>query len=353
MPTASAGGGDFGFGFGDFGFGFGFDEPAPPAPAAASSAGTGGADRDKVYTEGELFAIFDRAANQSRSMSASDLVWELKKQVNYEGASYYEIPVDPKRYGKTSPEELQGIVSNYLLLLSGNINDYANDPLEPTAVKSTIQLRTMGMIDSHEVFREVEKYVEANFPDNIKVTMGGTTMVESSLNDLVVQSQITSMLISVLGIFIIISIANRSLVAGLMAMTPLSISILLNFAIMGLTGIKLNLGTSMVGAVSVCVGIDYTIHCLEAYRREYRAAQDADFLRRVFFSSGKAIIINATSVGVGFAVMLLSSFVMLADFGLLVAFTMFSSSLVSLTVLPAMLALIKPKFIYNIEEKTI
>jgi predicted RND superfamily exporter protein len=172
-------------------------------------------------------------------------------------------------------------------------------------------------------------------------------MVESSLNDLVVQSQITSMLISVLGIFIIISIANRSLIAGLMAMTPLSISILLNFAIMGLTGIKLNLGTSMVGAVSVCVGIDYTIHCLEAYRREYHTNNDGDFLRRVFFSSGKAIIINATSVGAGFAALLLSSFVMLADFGLLVAFTMFSSSVVSLIVLPAMLSLFKPKFIFD------
>jgi predicted RND superfamily exporter protein len=287
-------------------------------------------------------------------MSADDLVWELKRQVNYEGASYYEIPADPKRYGKQTPQELQQIVSNYLLLLSGNISDYANDPLEPTAIKATIQLRTMGMIDSHAVFGEIEKYVAENFPGNVEVTLGGTTMVESSLNDLVVQSQVISMMISVISIFFIIAVANKSMVAGLMAMTPLSISILLNFAIMGLAGIKLNLGTSMVGAVSVCVGIDYTIHSLEAYKREYLASRKngadedgGDFLRRVFFSSGKAIIINATSVGAGFAVMLLSSFVMLADFGLLVAFTMFSSSLVSLTVLPAMLALIKPKFIYN------
>jgi predicted RND superfamily exporter protein len=355
---SGAGGGDFGFGFGDFGFGFGFNEDDfSPNPVVS---GTGwraahyyGADKDKVFTQSELFSIIDRAGNQSRGMTADDLVWELKRQVNYEGASYYEIPVDPKRYGKETPQELQMIVSNYLLLLSGNISDYANDPLEPNAIKATIQLRTMGMIDSHAVFGEIEKYVDANFPDNVEVTLGGTTMVESSLNDLVVQSQVISMMISVISIFIIISAANKSMVAGLMAMTPLSISILLNFAIMGLAGIKLNLGTSMVGAVSVCVGIDYTIHSLEAYKREYLASRKdgesdgVNFLRRVFFSSGKAIIINATSVGAGFAVMLLSSFVMLADFGLLVAFTMFSSSLVSLTVLPAMLALIKPKFIYN------
>jgi predicted RND superfamily exporter protein len=115
---------------------------------------------------------------------------------------------------------------------------------------------------------------------------------------------------------------------------------------MGFTGIKLNLGTSMVASVSVGIGIDYTIHCLEAYKREYRASKGSgDFLWRTFISSGKAIIINALSVGAGFAVLLFSRFTMLADLGLLSALTMFSSALVSLTVLPALLGLIKPKFI--------
>jgi len=53
----------------------------------------------------------------------------------------------------------------------------------------------------------------------------------------------------------------------------------------------------------------------------------------------------ALSVGAGFAVLLLSRFVMLADLGLLIALTMISSALVSLTLLPALLSLIKPKFV--------
>jgi len=361
---AASGGSDFGFGTADddFGFGsFGFDEPPAPVrqtpPAQFQSALSVVRERrgEKTYTLNELAGIFDNAGSSFRGMNANDLVWELKRQSNYEGASYYEIPSDPQRYGKYTQQELQRLIANYLVLLSGNISDYANDPLEPTAVKATVQLRTTGMADSHAVFREIEKYAAANFPEDVTVTIGGTTMVESSLNDLIVQSQIISMLFSVLSILIIISIANRSLAAGIIAMAPLSISILLNFAVMGLAGIKLNLGTSMVGAVAVCVGIDYTIHCLEAYKRELIAAggsqssavQSGEFLRKVFLSSGKAIIINALSVGAGFAVLLLSNFVMLGDFGLLIAFTMFSSALVSLTVLPALLALIKPKFIYN------
>jgi predicted RND superfamily exporter protein len=204
------------------------------------------------------------------------------------------------------------------------------------------------MYDSHLVFKEIEQYISHNFPDNVKVTMGGSTMVEDSLNTLVVQSQISSVLFSIICVFIIIALSNKSLIAGFIGIAPLSISILLNFAVMGLAGIKLNLGTSMVAAVSIGIGIDYTIHCLEAYKREYNASSGSgDFLRRVFFSSGKAIIINASSVGAGFAVLLLSRFTMLADLGLLIAMTMFISALVSLTVLPALLSVIKPKFVIN------
>jgi predicted RND superfamily exporter protein len=337
---------DFGFGFGGFGFdnfGFGaFDN------TAESSVSDFGADRDKVYTQTELMELFDRAGSKARSMNVNELIWELKKQINYEGASYYEIPIDPKFYGKETKEELQRLIANYLVLLSGNISEYANDPLEPTAVKSTVQLRTLGMEDSHAIFREIEKYADANFPAGVKFTMGGTTMVESSLNDQVVQTQVVSMIFSIICVFIIVTLSNKSLIAGIIGIVPLSISILLNFAVMGFTGIKLNLGTSMVAAVAVGIGIDYSIHCLEAYKREFKASGGkGDFLRRVYLSSGKAIIINAISVGAGFAVLMLSNFVMLGDLGMLIAITMFSSAFVSLTVLPALLSLIKPKFIYK------
>ena len=337
---------DSSFGFDDFGFGsIGIDDFTSSQKSTAINSNI-----EKIYTKRELIELFEKAGSNFRGMNANDLIWELKRQVNYEGAAYYEIPSDPQRYGKQTPSELQGLIANYLVLLSGNISNYANDPLEPTAIKATVQLRTLGMEDSYAIFHEIDRYIEANFPSDVTVTMGGTTMVESSLNNLVVQSQIISIVFSVFAIFLIIAIANKSLIAGLLAMAPLSISILFDFAIMGLAGIKLNLGTSMVGAVAVCVGIDYTIHCMEAYRQEYSAANginNVDFMRRVFLSSGKAIVINATTVGLSFAVMMLSSFTMLADFGMLIAFTMFSSALVSLTILPVLLSLIKPKFIYN------
>ncbi|MDR0387488.1 MAG: MMPL family transporter [Treponema sp.] len=344
----------FGFGFGgddsDFGFGVGEGAargvPAADGNAAPSEPHGEEGFRAKAYTGEELAALFDRAAGKKLGMDANSLVKEIKRQINYEGAAYYEIPEDPARYGKNTPEELQQLVSNYLVLLAGNLSNYANDPLEPTAVKTTVQLRTVGQHDSNSAYREIDNYIERNVPPGVRVTVGGVAMVEASLNALVVQSQLISVIVSLVLVFLIIAVSNRSFIAGAVGIAPLSISILINFAVMGFTGIKLNIGTAMVASVSVGIGIDYTIHFLEAYKREYRSSGgQGDFLRRVYATSGKAILINAASVGAGFAVLLFSQFNMLADLGLLIALTMGTSSLVSLTVIPVLLNLIKPKFI--------
>ncbi|MDR0689529.1 MAG: MMPL family transporter, partial [Spirochaetaceae bacterium] len=346
--TADAG---FGFGFGfedeaaDAGFGFGFEDEAADT-GFEDEAGAG--EPEKAYTPLELAAILDRAAGsgKDRNMNANELVREFHRLINYQGAAYYEVPRDPARYGKSSPEELGLLVSNYLVLLSGNIGDYANDPLEPTAIKSTIQMRTTGQEDTDAAIAEIHRFVGANFPKDLKVTVGGSALVEGSINRLVVQSQLSSVLLSLLAVFLIIALSNRSVVAGLIGIAPLSIAILINFAVMGFLGIKLNIGTAMVASISVGIGIDYTIHYMEAYKREYRAFGGGEkFLWKTFATSGKAIIINASSVGAGFAVLILSQFNMMRDLGLLIALTMGTSALVSLTVIPVLLILIKPKFI--------
>jgi predicted RND superfamily exporter protein len=357
------------FGFGDeeptFGFGneepaFGFGESSPDSAAAGlfEPAPEPPAERagNRTYTMEEITALLDRASHSgaSRGLDAPELVWELKRLTNYNGASYYEIPVDPAKYGKRTKEELAGLVSDYLFLLSGNIGSYANDPLEPTAIKTTVQLRTLGEADTGRALGEIRRFISANFPPEIKVTIGGSAMVESSLNRQVVSSQLISVIISLCLVFLIVAVSNRSFAAGLIGIAPLTISILINFAVMGFLGIKLNIGTSMIASLAVGIGIDYTIHYMEAYKREFKHFKNSsgggsfntrEFLSATFAISGKAIIINAVSVGAGFAVLLFSRFNMMGDLGLLITLTMGTSALVSLTVIPALLLAFKPAFV--------
>ncbi|MDR2629397.1 MAG: MMPL family transporter, partial [Spirochaetaceae bacterium] len=366
--------GDFGFGSmdGDFGFGnfgedaWGTDTGEEPPDAAAKSVYS----LDQ-YSAADLIAFLDTAAGRSAEISGGELVRELKRLVNYDGFSYYEIPADPARYGKQTPEELQMLVSNYLVLLAGGDDSgYSNDPLEPTAIKTTIQLRATGNREVLDVIDIINAYIEANFPGNVRVLVGGTATQEAAITDLIVNAQTVSIAISVLMVFIIVALSYRSFIAGFIAAVPLSIAILCNFAAMGFLGIKLNIGTALIASLAVGIGIDYTIHFIESFKHEYQSdhsqngdrgdrkqngdrsdhsqsSDRSDFLRRTFNSCGKAILINAVSVGAGFGVLTFSQFRILAEFGGLIALSMGITALVSLIVIPVLLLAIKPKFIYR------
>jgi predicted RND superfamily exporter protein len=285
------------------------------------------------------------SANQS-NMNASDLVRELARITNYEGSAYYEIPADPARYGKETQDELGQIISNYLVLVGSDADGgYSNNAFEPTAIRSAIQIKSQWQRDTQAVVDAVNEYVSANFPDNVKVVVGGSAQVQGEITGLVMNSQIISIVISILMVFIIIGLANRSIIAGIFAAVPLAIAILFNFGIMGLLGITLNMGTALIASLAVGIGIDYTIHFMEFFKTEYRAG--GDYLRRTFTGSGKAILINALSVGLGFGALAFSQFRMMAQFGGLIALSMIVTALVSLTLMPALITLVKPKFIYG------
>jgi predicted RND superfamily exporter protein len=332
------------FGFGDFGFEDSEEWNGENANNVSPSAspGTPAVSMETPIT----FAMLNSAAGKRANLSANELVRELERMANYEGYSYYEIPSDPERYGKTTDEELQQLIANYLVLLGGQSEDsMSNDPLEPTAIQTIILINSQWQKDAQNVIKAVNEYVAANFPKNVRVLVGGGAIQEGAVVSLVVDSQIISILISVIIVLIIVALSYKSLAAGLIAAMPLTVAIIANFAVMGFAHITINVATALIASLAVGIGIDYTIHFIDAFKREYAAG--GDYLYRTFAGAGKAILINAVSVGASFGVLALSQFRVMAQFGGLIALSMGISAFVSLTVIPVLLMAVRPKFIYG------
>ena len=307
-----------------------------------------------TYTQNEVLEMLHNIVceREQRHISADEVFIELSKKVNYNGMSYYEIPTSIKKYGKTNIQELDSLIQNYLLLLAGNVDGMVDNIYNPKALKINVQLRTTGQKDTDKVLHVINEFIETNFPKDVNVKIGGSVLVEKSLNNLVVQSQLISVSVSLIIVFLILSIYYKSLIAGVIGVVPLIISILMNFAFMGFFKIKLNIGTAMVASFAIGIGIDYTIHYLAAYQKEIAKHENEDsFLYATFLGSGKAILFNAASVGLGFAVLTFSKFNMLSELGFLIALIMVTSSLGSLTVLPTLLTIVKPKFFHKNEKK--
>ncbi|WP_253704012.1 efflux RND transporter permease subunit [Treponema denticola] len=328
--------------FGDFG---NFEEESDDADTQLAKNTS---KPKKQYSQEEIMAILNEAAEErtKKNLPAEKLVYEFGKKVNYKGLAYYEIPTDPKKYGRNSQEELSAIMQNYLILLGKNTEGFLDNNTNPKTLKVNIQLRTVGQQDTDKVLEEINEFVSLKFPKDVIAETGGFVLVEKTLNKLVVESQLISVGISLFIVFIILSIYYRSAFAGLFGIIPLALSILINFGIMGRLGIKLNIGTAMVASFAIGIGVDYTIHLLAAYHKCFlKTKGSGQFLYLTFLGSGKAILFNAVSVGAGFAVLMLSKFNMLSELGFLIALIMITSSLGSLTILPVLLNLMKPKFI--------
>jgi hypothetical protein len=321
----------------------------------AGTTGTGGGapaepelriDRRPTYRElmGAVAEAYGRA--EALDMSSREFVDLLFRELNYGGSAYDEIPTDPDKYPVSDMQGLQNLISQYLLIYSGSLDDFADDSLEPQSARMYVVLEATNSLVAEEVSEGAREYAAEHFPEGYDVSIAGFSDMESAVTRLIVNSQLWSLFSALVVVFIIVSLANRSAVAGLYGIVPLSFAILINFGVMGISGIKLNIATAMIASIAIGIGIDYTIHFLTRYRIERAETDDLrEVTKRSILTTGKAILYNAFAVGAGFAVLIASNFNPLRYVGVLVALTMLTSSIAALTILPVLLNLFRPRFI--------
>ena len=235
-----------------------------------------GPSREKKFSEHDFIVFLNNAlaGAEKSDVSGDELVELLKKEMNYNAAAYYEIPTDTEKYGVESTTNLKNLISQYLLLYSGSVDDMINDPLEPDKAQMLVQLKTPSTITADIVSTEIRDYTESEFPEGYKITVSGNARMALAANNLIISSQIKSILISFIIVFIIVSLAFKSPIAGIYGIIPLAFSLVINFALMGYTGIKLDVGTAMVASIAIGIGVDYTIHFLHSYHNHRQEEDD-------------------------------------------------------------------------------
>ena len=109
---------------------------------------------------------------------------------------------------------------------------------------------------------------------------------------------------------------------------------------MHIAGFSLNFVTSMIGAISIGVGIDYSIHMTERYREELKKnPSKVEAVKRTSRGTGVALLASATSSIVGFVIMGFAPMPIFASYGQLTAVMIFLALVSSLIVLPCLLVI--------------
>lgn len=315
--------------------------------------------QDKFGGSQPVFVVF-RGDVQSPEFLKAMIATEdyMKKSINIERtqsiADLVEEMNDVMGEGLKIPDE-RAKIENLWFLLDGQdiMPQLVSDELDMAIIQSrfiSIDIQDMSAFRTY-----MNEYIEENSNEKIKIAFTGMPSVYSAMDESLIKSQLSSLIISILLVLIIVGLLMRSPIKGAFATIPIVATITILFGLMGITGIPLDIATVLVASIALGIGIDYSIHIITHFNHMYNETGELEkAISETIMISGKAIVINVLSVSSGFLVLIFSQMVPLQNFGILVAISMIGSGLGALTLLPVILILhyrrkekIKSKIINN------
>jgi hydrophobe/amphiphile efflux-3 (HAE3) family protein len=207
-----------------------------------------------------------------------------------------------------------------------------------SAINIVCRSHIASTLDFIHAEKAMMSYLRDCCPKDVAFEVTGLSIVGSHSAQALTRGQIRSLGLALICIFVLLSILFLSPKVGLLSMIPNLFPILVNFGIMGWSGLHLTVATSLVASLAIGLSVDDTIHYMFRFKHQFRR----DFNRRqanyrTIADVGKPIVFTSIAIGLGFSVLLFSSFVPTSVFGLLILVTMASALFGDLFILPVIM----------------
>jgi predicted RND superfamily exporter protein len=284
--------------------------------------------------------FLERDAEIGKTLSLADFVKRIHRAMHGDDPGYDRIPDSPD------------LIAQYLLLYSmsgepGDFDAYVDYGYRAASVRAFLKTDSSAYFD--DLRRRLAAFVAEQFPEDVTVSIGGSLAQQAALNEVMVRGKVLNVVQVAAVILVVTSLVFRSLLAGLLVLVPLGFAVLACFALMGLTGMRLNIATATNSAMAVGIGADYAIYLLYRFREEVARGADAnDAARATLLTAGKAILFVASAITGGYGLLLFSwGYAVHIRFGILIGTAMLVSSLASLTILPSLVLTFRPRFLFG------
>jgi len=304
------------------------------------------AEKEGALKTPEVANAIDRLQRQMEEMedvgkteSYVDYVKQMNETMNQGDPAYHRVP------------ESQAEIAQLLFLysVSGNPADFSRlmRPQQDEAV-IWVFLKSDDTRLAEKMIGMIDRFQETDFKGlDVKMGVAGSSPVVVALNQEIIRGKAKNIIQIAVITFLIIAFVRRSFLGGIFVLIPLSLSVLINFAVMGFTGVALGIGTAAITAMAVGIGADYEIYLIFRFREEYlKRGNMEEAVRITLQTSGKAIIFVALAVSSGYALLAFSGFYLHME-GILVPLAMLTSCLGALIILPALVVVFKPNFVFG------
>lgn len=208
-----------------------------------------------------------------------------------------------------------------------------------------LQLTSGDNQDMLTVMDTVDAFTKQNpLPEGMSLKWAGKTYINVVWQDAMVSGMLDSLISAFIVVFIMMVILFRSIIFGLMAMLPLSLTITFIYGLIGWVGKDYDMPIAVLSALTLGLSVDFAIHFIDRTRSIY--TKTGDFYKTIqlmFEEPGRAITRNAIVIAIGFTPLLFAPLVPYITVGIFLATIMAVSALVTLLMLPAIFNLGKAK----------
>jgi predicted RND superfamily exporter protein len=186
---------------------------------------------------------------------------------------------------------------------------------------------------SEELNEDLEDY------GDVDVIITGMLTITHKMTGSLTESQLFSTGLSLVLATIVLIIAYRKPILGLIAVIPVGISMIWILGTMFFIGYDLNILTVTVTSLTIGIGIDYAIHATERFKLVADKTGDITVaVCETISKTGGALLIAALTTSLGFAILIFAPIPPEQQFGVITAITIAYSFITSILLLPLILA---------------
>ena len=251
--------------------------------------------------------------------------------------------------GGKLPDTTQGVAQFLLLYAMGgeeeDLSHFVDHDFRNAVITAYLKTDDFRAMDAMRIATQAEAdRLFKGLPAQARVGGGVTNAI--ALNETMVEGKTKNLIQISLLVLVITSLLLRSILGGLLVLLPLATAALVNLGLMGWSGILLSMGTAAISAMAIGIGADYAVYFIFRVREEFERTGDLrQATSTALLTSGKAIAYVASAVAGGYLCLALSLFKVHVLLGVLVALTMVTSSAATVAFLPAVILLVKPRFL--------
>ncbi len=209
---------------------------------------------------------------------------------------------------------------------------------------------SIRIIDSQENLRRNDLINKINFDlqnelglEKDRYKLSGVLILFNNLLQSLFKSQILTLGLVMIGIFIMFLILFKNIKLSLIGIVPNFISAFFILGIIGLLGIPLDMMTITIAAISIGIAVDNSIHYLYRFKEEFNKIKDYKKTIIICHSTvGNAILNTSITIIFGFSILVLSKFIPTIYFGIFTGLAMLLAMISVLTLLPSLILFLKP-----------